>query len=158
MIGIITSCKKYEEGPFITFRSVKNRLIGMWSLVKYTNNGVDSTNIKLKNPSFFYLMYFTDKYDAVSCLDGYDNGVNNFYDWTESLKHNKNKYFQFQYSSNGCATSNRKGMISFPPFDSTSKTIESKWKILKLTKKEMKIQFIDSKDNETNIIIEYEKI
>ncbi len=37
----VMACHKYENGPFISFRSVKNRVIGNWKLVGYTVNGQD---------------------------------------------------------------------------------------------------------------------
>ena len=159
LIATTMSCKKYEDGPLISLRSPKNRLKGEWHVVKYTNNGVDSTKKKLSNTSFYYTMTFTyEKDEAISCISETYKGISNYNDWAESLENNKNKYFQFKYSAYGESSYNKKGMVSFPPFDSTSKIITSKWKILRLTNKEMKIRFIDSKDNETNIIIEYEKI
>jgi hypothetical protein len=36
------SCKKYEEGPWISFRSAYNRILGNWKVISYTVNGVDS--------------------------------------------------------------------------------------------------------------------
>lgn len=42
IIGIfmlLMACHKYENGPFISFRSVKNRVVGNWKLVEYTVNG-----------------------------------------------------------------------------------------------------------------------
>jgi hypothetical protein len=39
---ILPSCKKYEEGPLISFRSAKNRLYGDYTLTKYTIDGIDS--------------------------------------------------------------------------------------------------------------------
>lgn len=39
---MVTSCKKYEEGPAISFRSAKNRIEGTWNAVSGT---VDGENI-----------------------------------------------------------------------------------------------------------------
>lgn len=36
---LLMACHKYENGPFISFRSVKNRVIGNWKLVSYSSNG-----------------------------------------------------------------------------------------------------------------------
>lgn len=41
MFMLLMACHKYENGPFISFRSVKKRVIGDWKLVEYTVNGVD---------------------------------------------------------------------------------------------------------------------
>jgi hypothetical protein len=52
------SCGKFEEGPMISFRSVKNRVSGEWTLDKYISNGVDSTE--------FYLNGGTEDYKFTS--------------------------------------------------------------------------------------------
>lgn len=35
----ISSCKKYEEGPFISFRTVMNRITGEWTVKEVVKNG-----------------------------------------------------------------------------------------------------------------------
>ncbi len=42
---IISSCKKYPDGPSFSLRSPTQRLIGAWGLKIYIIDGVDSTNI-----------------------------------------------------------------------------------------------------------------
>lgn len=42
MIGI-TSCKKYEDGPLISFRSRSERIANNWRVVKATENGNEVT-------------------------------------------------------------------------------------------------------------------
>jgi hypothetical protein len=37
-----SSCKKYPEGPSISFRSAKDRVYGRYTLTKYTIDGADS--------------------------------------------------------------------------------------------------------------------
>lgn len=39
------SCKKYEEGPSFSLKTVKARLSGEWQIEKYTVNGIDSTEL-----------------------------------------------------------------------------------------------------------------
>jgi hypothetical protein len=43
MVGV-SSCKKYEEGPAISFRSKTSRVAGDWTLDKATQDGVDITS------------------------------------------------------------------------------------------------------------------
>jgi len=43
MVGM-SSCKKYEEGPMISFRSKTSRVAGDWKLQKATQEGVDITS------------------------------------------------------------------------------------------------------------------
>ncbi len=38
------ACKKYEEGPFVSFRSAEERLANTWMVKQYFENGVDKTN------------------------------------------------------------------------------------------------------------------
>lgn len=40
-LAILTSCKKYEEGPVISFRSKTKRLEGSWQIVKWKINGTE---------------------------------------------------------------------------------------------------------------------
>ena len=42
MAGVV-SCKKYEDGPLISFRSKKARLVNNWVIDKVYNKGVDVT-------------------------------------------------------------------------------------------------------------------
>jgi hypothetical protein len=49
IIGIIamlifTECKKYQEGPLISFRSKKSRIEGKWKYSKVLLNGVEKTS------------------------------------------------------------------------------------------------------------------
>jgi hypothetical protein len=41
-IVIFLGCKKYEEGPLISFRSVTQRIEGKWRVTEYISNGIDS--------------------------------------------------------------------------------------------------------------------
>lgn len=41
---IIFSCKKYPEGPTISFRSKTERLSNTWHVKQYIENGTDKTN------------------------------------------------------------------------------------------------------------------
>ncbi len=41
---VLTGCKKYEEGPSLSLRTKKARLVGEYSIAKYTYNGADQTD------------------------------------------------------------------------------------------------------------------
>lgn len=43
MMVLIAGCGRFEEGPFMSFRSVKNRVDGTWQLSQHLENGGDST-------------------------------------------------------------------------------------------------------------------
>lgn len=40
-----SGCKKYEEGPLLSFRSPENRIEGRWDIDKLLINEADSTGI-----------------------------------------------------------------------------------------------------------------
>ena len=40
-----TGCKKYEEGPLISFRSAETRIHGKWEIKEFTINGADSLEL-----------------------------------------------------------------------------------------------------------------
>ncbi|MCB0431427.1 MAG: hypothetical protein H6585_10310 [Flavobacteriales bacterium] len=43
-VCILSSCKKFEEGPAFSFRSIKSRLHGEWKIESYSVNGTDQTS------------------------------------------------------------------------------------------------------------------
>lgn len=43
--GLMCACKKYKEGPFISFRSSLNRIEGTWKVEKFYVNDIDSTDL-----------------------------------------------------------------------------------------------------------------
>jgi hypothetical protein len=51
----VVSCGKFEEGPFLSFLSVKKRVEGKWKLDKYLMDGADSTESFLRG--------FSEEYD-----------------------------------------------------------------------------------------------
>ncbi|MBO4645690.1 MAG: hypothetical protein J5642_04165 [Bacteroidales bacterium] len=66
----IASCR-YDEGPYISFRSPETRLVGYWKLSKVVLNGeeMDSTSVLPNNPDN-YFAFFSEKMLSVSALDG----------------------------------------------------------------------------------------
>ncbi len=54
LIVFLTSCKKYDEGPWISFNSKEKRLVGTWEVEKFTVDGYDSTHYfrKYDSPTF----------------------------------------------------------------------------------------------------------
>lgn len=41
---LVSSCKKYEDGPILSLRSKKVRLANEWKTESYSENGTDKTN------------------------------------------------------------------------------------------------------------------
>jgi len=58
--GIAGGCKKYEDGPLLSFRSAKSRLFGEHTLVKYTVNDIDSLNLFNDSLGLDFRFYYDD--------------------------------------------------------------------------------------------------
>jgi len=127
---IISGCKKYEEGPFISFRPEGRRLLGDWLVTEYTSNGIDS------------LQYFKD-----SC--GANLGINDLEDdnWQFIIGFGNSKKLYGGFGGVMDFTANRKGLeitpfydyygnFVFGPFSPKNKVT---WKLLKLTNKEFRM-------------------
>lgn len=56
LILISEGCKKYEDGPWISCRSKKMRLVGTYEITEYLINSIDSTN-NIKNRFKFNIDY-----------------------------------------------------------------------------------------------------
>jgi len=81
LAAITEGCKKYPDGPWISFRSAGKRLYGYYTLTKYTVNGVDS--LSLYNDSLSLTFHFFtqhDDYNSYCVVDGErkDGGYSNF--------------------------------------------------------------------------------
>lgn len=50
-ITVMESCKKYEEGPGLSFRSRKERVANVWRVGKYIEGGIDKTNQEGEYPN-----------------------------------------------------------------------------------------------------------
>jgi len=88
---LLSACKKYKEGPAISFRSSLNRIEGTWKVDKLYINDIDSTNeyqekleykIKLSKDKSAQLI--SDNNEKV--LDGSWD----FYDFRKVFTHPKN--------------------------------------------------------------------
>lgn len=55
----ISSCKKYPEGPLISFHSKEHRVVGTWIVDYYSINGYDSTGYLQAQP--YYGKYIFNK-------------------------------------------------------------------------------------------------
>jgi outer membrane lipoprotein-sorting protein len=50
---VTSSCNKYEEGPFFSFRSAKHRLVRDWRMTEKTEDGTSTKNHSQKTDLFF---------------------------------------------------------------------------------------------------------
>lgn len=135
-------CKKYEDGPWLSCRTKKHRLLGGWGLKTFYVNGVDSTfyfKEVFHGLSFDHLGkhgYDRDLYYIVGSRNFLSAGVTGAYimgDWDFLDDHNK---ISLQFIDWGADGNGLKPIAGFGPFG-TSKL--SKWLIKKLTNDEMTI-------------------
>ncbi len=63
-VSILSSCRKYEEGPLISFRSSARRIVGTWKITHYYVNGTDSIDLIKKqfNDTILIPYYYKDAY------------------------------------------------------------------------------------------------
>lgn len=78
LIILTHSCKKYEDGPFISLRSPINRLLGEWEVYSFEIDGSDFTS-DYQNNCKCNFRFHSEKYDAVyfsflQCKDDYSIG------------------------------------------------------------------------------------
>ncbi|MEI7596777.1 MAG: hypothetical protein WCK02_13585 [Bacteroidota bacterium] len=157
LIVVLAACKKYEEGPFISIRTPKNRLKGDWSFAKYTNNGVDSTAIMLAKANFFFKWGLHIGYSSPSeayCFIG-TMDVNSI--WDNDFSESNYEYLKFTFIPSQMRASENLFLVTLPTHDTISERVRTKWKVMKLSNRELKIRYVDSNNNPSNIFIEYEK-
>jgi hypothetical protein len=53
----LTDCKKYPEGPLLSLRTRRQRIIGTWELESYISNGIDSTSYIKNNPLYSHYKF-----------------------------------------------------------------------------------------------------
>ena len=121
----MSSCKKYEEGPWISFTKKENRIRGYWELSNIYKNGVKTTT---QSPSSVEsLESVWELYKNKTLLIDYLNN-DTYYksDGSWDFEHNKDRLkvaFTTRYSS-----------------------VTRSYTILKLSTKELKVKFKDSND------------
>lgn len=131
------SCKKYPEGPAISFRTVDNRVMGQYTVNSFEINGIDCTDVyNAKCDCDFSFSYDRDTRNMSirNCKpDG--RGVGGGYDFSDDKK----QLFIGLY----CAMEFQDSLIHwdtpFTYFGPIGNKKFSEWTILKLKNDEMKI-------------------
>jgi hypothetical protein len=122
LIGIATSCKKYEEGPSFTLLSKKARIANTWKLDRYYENNVEKTSDAQ-----------TVFKDFVLVID------NNNMKYTKTFK----AFGLLNYNETGSwAFSSNQSDVDFKPDDSNIKPYA--WKILKLKNTECAFSYVSN--------------
>jgi hypothetical protein len=136
--GIFEGCKKYEEGPWISLRSAKKRLIGSYSVIQYTVNGIDS--LELYNDSMynrFDIIFDKNTNDFGYGIDGYRSDG----------KHSSLVgHWEFNDNKTNLIVSSSTCYSGFEPYHYSSGTgpfinnATPEWEIIRLTSKEVKMK------------------
>ena len=66
---LLTECKKYPEGPSISFRSKSERVANTWKLSKYYENNVDLTSNF--NTAYTKFTFTTTKAEIIRLPENY---------------------------------------------------------------------------------------
>jgi hypothetical protein len=140
LVTILSGCR-YKEGPLISFRSVEKRICGIWQVVEFTSDGVDS------------LQYYNDSCGSVMQVfwDNSSADRRGTFHFT-SVKKNFDAHFHFDggHFSTEIDVDFGIGKRILGPIGNGA----SLWKILKLEYKKMKIS---TSFNGRNYIISFKK-
>ena len=80
------ACKKYEEGPALTFRTAKARITGTWNLTSFHVNGIDSTSQMLSDSCYSSSFIIDSKPEKVIYKEGNCRGFIGYWSFTDSYK------------------------------------------------------------------------
>jgi len=130
VVASIPACKKYEDGPGLSFRSKTKRLVNNWKLDKYLWNGSDKTSSLL-------ITNYTEEYTE---------------DGTYSRSYNDDDGDPFSDTGNWEFDDEKdniliKGVSSIELTDENSTVTNTKVTILKLKKKELWYHFENGGDD-----------
>jgi len=144
----ITGCKKYPDGPLISFRSPLTRLSGKWEVTNVTINGNDAT--QLYNDSCGGKFYFLIEHKTPLSF-GLLNCNNNIDYWG---KFNINKKTITIYIDVRCDNIHMGKSDYYQVFGPLIVTETSEWNIRRLKYKEL---WIENNYNDNNYIIKMAK-
>jgi hypothetical protein len=129
LAAVVGGCKKYEEGPLISFRSAKNRVYGYHTLSEYKVNGIDSIEQYKDSLGVNYNFYYSESSEVDGCtINGVRNDGNEISLVCKWKLINNNKVLYF-YTAHG-----PKGVGPL----GNNKTLQ--WEILRLTKSDLKMK------------------
>lgn len=133
LISLLGSCKKYEEGPWLSLRSKETRMNGEWDITKFLINNIDSSH------------YFT-KYDYSKVIFNRDNLSDFFwasYDNQSNPKEPILLYGKWNWKNDKegitISINSSKGSI-IPPFSLLELDQECYWEIKRLTNSEFYLE------------------
>ena len=158
VFGLITftGCSKYEEGPGISLRTKKSRVVGNWQVTTLKINGADYLNQTYSDvfycssgSSFTYTNTGNIQIDWTFSKDGGSTSVANTashaLDYVSSDAQCSAVYTDSNDSTSDTSTwefASDKEDLKFTYSDGTSET----WNIIELRENEMKLKLIDGTD------------
>ncbi len=130
LAAVVCGCKKYEEGPLISFRSAQTRLWGVWEVTEYTSDGIDSLQ---------------SYKDTCGCNIVFSNPADDTQRWSIGFSNCNSSDREFMY---GYQFKNKEKIIGIWRFAQSSSyynvksfgpiLVLTEWEILRLTNKEFK--------------------
>jgi hypothetical protein len=135
-----TACKKYEEGPCLSFRSPEKRIEGGWTINQYNIDNIEYLSL-LKN-------YYGDIVNFEFAKEGSGEGQDFIFIF--SLEHNNNLQGYFHFIDNFEKCTFQFIQIDTNYIDSLgplNHNMTSTWDICKLSKKEFIIQTENEEKN-----------
>ena len=158
VFGLITftGCSKYEEGPGISLRTKKSRVVGEWQVTTFKINGADYLNQTYSDvfncssgSSFTYTNTGNIQTDWTFSKDGSStivvNTASHVIDYVSSDAQCTAVYTDSNDSTSDTSTwefASDKEDLKFTYSDGTSET----WNIIELRENEMKLKLIDGTD------------
>ncbi len=123
----LTACKKYEESPWLSFRTAEARICGKWTVENYYENGADRFKDFEGEPLYCSQYEFTDVNHASESI------------YTTVISGCKGPVQSGWWLLND---KNQKLSLTLRLYDNPQHPLEthSVWRILRLTKKEFWIE------------------
>ncbi len=136
-LGLL-SCKKYEDGPCISFRKAKNKIVAEWQVESFSINNVDNTSLYQStcNCNFKFEAKYTTGFDPnifyfTNCK-GFANEIIGDYDFADNNKILKTNPGRVKLTDEKDTSIHYIGPIGSERF--------TEWQIKRLTKKELWIE------------------
>ena len=96
VVLLLGSCKKYDEGPWISFRSAEKRLIGEYKLTKCTIDGEDVSSYLINDSVSFEMEFRNDVgyyFNMFISTGIYERNHNIYYIWSFKNKNTEVSVF-----------------------------------------------------------------
>ncbi len=125
----VAACKKYPDGPLISFHSKEKRVVGEWLVDYYSINGYDSTSYLQAKPYYGKYSLHAPRGDNSPAFDLVSN--NGTYCTFGNWRFTNNKKNLFVSQQDGCNSSISE--FNANPFVASNVT----WEIRRLTEKDL---------------------